>query len=246
MPEIHDFANQRVAISGAAGGIGSATARLFHARGASLVLIDSNAKVLAQIQNELGSAARTVVCDQSDAASIAKAVAAIGTVDIFVNCAGIIIRKPLLDMTTAEITNVLTVNLNGAVLMATGIARGMASQKRGVVVNLSSQHAFVGAKDRAIYAVSKAGITQFTKAAALEWAPYGIRVVALAPGPVESPMTAEAMKSGDYRTATLNRMPIGRFLNTEEMAMLILQLCSPAMATFVGQTLIADGGSSLT
>jgi NAD(P)-dependent dehydrogenase (short-subunit alcohol dehydrogenase family) len=239
------FARKRIAISGAAGGIGSTTARLFHEHGASLVLMDANADALAALKAEFGTA-QTILCDQRDQESIAQAVDATGTVDIFVNCAGIIIRKPLFDMTTDEITNVLSINLTGGILMAVGIAKAMAKQGSGIVVNLSSQHAFIGARDRAIYAATKAAITQFTKTAAVEWAPFGVRVIALAPGPVDSPMTAAVMKSDDYRKAVLDRMPIGRFLSTAEMAAIILHLCSPDMASFVGQTFIADGGASLT
>jgi NAD(P)-dependent dehydrogenase (short-subunit alcohol dehydrogenase family) len=240
------FEGKRIAISGATGGIGRATARRFHHAGASLVLIDLDRSALEDLAREFGSGTSWFCCDQRQPAAIEATVAAIGAVDVFVNNAGIIIRKALLDMTAAETADLLAVNMTGSILMAVGMARHMTAKRAGVIVNLSSQHAFIGAKERGVYAASKAAIAQFTKTAALEWAPLGVRVVAIAPGPVVSPMTAEAMKSEDYRRAVLERMPIGRFLETDEIAELIYQLSGPSMAAVVGQTIIADGGASLT
>jgi NAD(P)-dependent dehydrogenase (short-subunit alcohol dehydrogenase family) len=236
----------RVAISGAAGGIGGATAKRFHRAGADLVLIDLDEDAVRSLADELGPGTRWLVCDQRQPSAIEQTAEAIGAVDVFVNNAGVIARKPLLEMTTAETTDLLAVNMTGSILMATGIARRMAARGSGVIVNLSSQHAFIGAKDRGIYAASKAAVSQFTRTAAVEWAPHGVRVVAIAPGPVVSPMTADAMKSEAYRKAVLERMPIGRFLETDEIAEIIFQLAQPTMAAVVGQTIIADGGASLS
>ena len=240
------FAGKRVAISGATGGIGRATAHRFHQAGAVLVLIDLDRSALADLATEYGAQTSWHCCDQRDAASIEQTVAAVGAVDVFVNNAGVIIRKPLLDTTNSEISELLAVNMTGSIQMAIGMARHMVARRSGVIVNLSSQHAFIGAKDRGLYAASKAAISQFTKTAAVEWAPHGVRVVAIAPGPVISPMTADAMTSETYRRAVLDRMPIGRFLETGEIADLIYQLSQPSMAAVVGQTIIADGGASLS
>lgn len=239
-------AEKIVAISGATGGIGRATAERFHAAGAGLVLIDLDRNALARLADKFGDGTRWLCCDQRQPQSIDETVAAAGAVDVFVNNAGVIVRKPLLDMTTAETSELLSVNVTGSILMAIGMARQMATRRSGTIVSLSSQHAFIGAKERGIYAASKAAISQFTKTASVEWAPFGVRVVAIAPGPVISPMTEDAMKSEDYRRAVLERMPIGRFLETSEIAELIYQISQPAMAAIVGQTIIADGGASLT
>jgi NAD(P)-dependent dehydrogenase (short-subunit alcohol dehydrogenase family) len=240
------FAEKTVAISGATGGIGRATAERFHKAGASLVLIDLDRIRLAELADGLGARTRWFRCDQREPASIEDTVEAIGAVDVFVNNAGVIARKPLLEMSIAETSELLSVNVTGSILMAIGMARHMAAKRSGLIVNLSSQHAFIGAKERGIYAASKAAVSQFTRTAGLEWAPLGVRVVAIAPGPVVSPMTSDAMKSEVYRKAVLDRMPIGRFLETAEIAELIYQLSQPSMAAIVGQTIIADGGASLT
>jgi NAD(P)-dependent dehydrogenase (short-subunit alcohol dehydrogenase family) len=236
----------RVAISGATGGIGSAVARRFRQAGAELVLIDLNQGALTALADELGGPVSTIVCDQRVDNAIAAAAAAAGVVDVFVNNAGIIIRKPLLDTSPAEISELMAVNAAGSIKMAIAIARGMAERSHGTIVNVASQHAFIGAANRGVYAATKAAIVQFTRTAAVEWAPLGIRVVGIAPGPVESPMTAEVMQSQAYREAVIERMPIGRFLNTTEIAETIHQLCGPNMAAIVGHTVIADGGGSLS
>jgi NAD(P)-dependent dehydrogenase (short-subunit alcohol dehydrogenase family) len=236
---------RRVAISGATGGIGSAVARCFRQEGANLVLIDRNLAALEALAGALGGAT-TVVCDQRIDNEIEAAAAASGSVDVFVNNAGIIIRKPLLETSFSEISELVDVNAAGSIKMAIAIARGMAARGAGTILNVSSQHAFIGAAYRGIYAATKAAIVQFTRTAAVEWAPLGIRVAGVAPGPVESPMTAEAMQSESYRQAVIARMPIARFLSTSEISELIVQLCSPAMACVVGHTIVADGGGSLS
>src|SRR5262245_14740636 len=235
-----------VAISGATGGIGRATAQRFHQAGATLVLIDLDRSALEILAGKLGAGTRWLCCDQRQTASIEETVAAAGAIDVFVNNAGVMIRKPLLDTTIAETAELLSVNVTGSILMAIGMARHLAARRSGLIINVSSQHAFIGAKGRGIYAASKAAIAQFTRTASVEWAPLGVRVLAIAPGPVVSPMTEAAMKSEDYRRAILDRMPIGRFLETHEIAELIYQLSQPTMAAIVGQTIIADGGASLT
>ncbi len=220
-------------------------ARCFRQEGANLVPIDCNLAALELFAGALGGAT-TVVCDQRIDNEIEAAAAASGSVDVFINNAGIIVRKPLLETSFSEISELVDVNAAGSIKMAIAIARGMAVRGAGTIPNVSSQHAFIGAAYRGIYAATKAAIVQFTCMAAVEWAPLGIRVARLAPGPVELPMTAEAMQSESYRQAVIARMPIARFLNTSEISELIVQLCSPAMACAVGHTIVADGGGSLS
>lgn len=236
---------RRVAISGAAGGIGRATADRFRREGAELVLIDQDAATLAELAEALGGA-EVVICDQRDDAAIEAAAHSAGPVDVFVNNAGVIIRKPLIETSLSEVSRLFEVNAMGSIKMAIAVARFMAQRGSGTILNVSSQHAFIGAAQRGIYAATKAAIVQFTRTAAVEWAPLGIRVLGVAPGPVASPMTADAMQSESYREAVVGRMPIGRFLETAEMADVIVGLCSPAMASIVGHTVIADGGGSLS
>lgn len=242
------YLGQQVAISGAAGGIGRELAARFASLGARLVLIDRDAKALEALAQAFPGSV-TLVCDQTDPAQIAATCAKAGVVDVFINNAGIIIRKPLLEHSEADIDAILDTNLGGAVRMALGFARQMQVPKGGrggVILNLATQHAFGGGAGRAIYATSKAGIVQFTKAAAVEFAPLGIRVLAIAPGPIANDMTASARNDTAYQSAVTDRMPIGRFLESGEIADVIVSLCHKSMSAIVGATLLADGGGVLS
>ncbi|GGF86709.1 dehydrogenase [Azorhizobium oxalatiphilum] len=238
----------RVAISGAAGAIGAATARVFAARGASLVLIDRDEAALSGLRHALGEAvAQVVVCDQAAGEETARALREIGVVDVFVNNAGVLLRKPLLETDDDDIAHVLNVNVVGATRMAIGMARAMrAAGRPGVILNVSSHQAFVGGMGRGIYSMSKAALVQFTRTAGAEWAPHGIRVIGLAPGPVGSPLMDDVMADPARREAVLSRLPLGRLMTQEEIAGLIHEMCSGRMACVIGQTLIADGGAMLS
>lgn len=242
------YLGKHVAISGATGGIGRELAARFAALGARLVLIDRDDKALGALAQAIPGS-RTLVCDQTDPTQIAETCATAGVVDVFINNAGIIIRKPLLEHTEADIDALLDTNLGGAVRMALGFARQMqvpAGGRGGVILNLATQHAFGGGAGRAIYATSKAGIVQFTKAAAVEFAPLGIRVLAIAPGPIANDMTANARDDAAYISAVTDRMPIGRFLESGEIADVIVSICHESMSAIVGATLLADGGGVLS
>ena len=241
------YLGKYVAISGATGGIGLEHAARYASLASQLVLIDRDAKALETLAQALPGSV-TLVCDQTDPTQIAATCASAGVVDVFINNAGIIVRKPLLEHTEADIDSILDTNLGGAVRMALGFARQMQVPvgRGGVILNLATQHAFAGGAGRAIYATSKAGIVQFTKAAAVEFAPLGIRVLAIAPGPIANDMTAGPRNDAAYQSAVTDRMPIGRFLESGEVADVIVSLCHESMSAIVGATLLADGGGVLS
>lgn len=242
------YAGQRVAISGATGGLGRGLAQAFADEGAHLLLIDMDRGRLDGLADTLPSA-EVAVCDQSDPKAIARTCAAVGPVDVFVNNAGVMQRKGLIDLADDEIDLVVDVNLKGSLRMAIGMAREMHRDRGGaggVIVNIATQHVFAGAAGRGLYAASKAGIAQFTRAAAVEWAPGGIRVFAVAPGPVANDMTAGAREDPGYVSAVTARMPIGRFLENQEIVDVILATCRPSMSAIVGTCILADGGGIQT
>ena len=236
-----DFSAQRVLVTGAASGIGAAMVRAFNAHGADLVLADRDEHGLAKLADTL-AASTTIVYEQSDQASVARLIAAAGEVDVLLNNAGMLDVGPLLEAKTETIDLMVRTNLLGPILIAQGVARGMVKRGRGVIVNTASQIAFSGGPLRAIYGTTKAGLVQFTKAAAAELAPHGVRVVALAPGRSLTPMTEQALSDPDYRSQSIARIPAARLGNAEEMARLALFLASPLADYVVGDTLIADGG----
>ena len=236
-----DFTGRRVLVTGAAGGLGSRMARGFHAHGGRLVLADRDLERLAPLAEELEGAERHAF-DQADPASVEALARAAEPVDVLLNNAGITHVGLFLEMSREDVERVIATNLTGPILLARAVARGMVERGAGVIVNTASQIAFTGGPERAIYGTAKAGIVQFTRAAATELAPHGVRVAALAPGRTPTPLTEAQLADPDFLAASLARIPAGRLGDAEEMARLALFLASPAADYVVGETLIADGG----
>jgi len=239
---VFDMTDRRVLITGAAGGIGSAMARSFSAHGATLVLADRNQTGLDELATSVGGNPPCLAYDQSIPKQVEKLAAAAGPIDILLNNAGILAMSPLQEQSTEEITQLIAINLTGPILLATALAKGMIARGRGVIVNTASQLAFTGAMDRSVYSTTKAGLVQFTRTAAAEWARYGVRVVALAPGPTETPMIKEIIDTPEGRAQRLDKIPMQRFGTAEEMARLALVLASNLSDNVTGHTLVADGG----
>lgn len=239
---VFDMTDRRVLITGAASGIGSAMARSFSAHGATLVLADRNQTGLDELATSVGGNPPCLVYDQSIPEEVEKLAAAAGPIDILLNNAGILAMSPLQEQSTEEITQLIAINLTGPILLANALAKGMIARGRGVIVNTASQLAFTGAMDRSVYSTTKAGLVQFTRTAAAEWARYGVRVVALAPGPTETPMIKEIIDTLEGRAQRLDKIPMQRFGTAEEMARLALVLASNLSDNVTGHTLVADGG----
>ena len=231
-----DFSGRRVLITGAAHGFGAAMARLFRAQGAELVLADIEPQA---VDATLGA---VVAYDQADQASIERLAATAGAIDVLVNNAGVLLSKPLLDTTADEIRRLIAVDLMGVLLLTPLIAKGMVERGRGVVVNIGSQTAFTGAVGRGIYASAKAAISQYTRTAATEWSPHGVRVVCVAPGRAVTRMTEAGIKAGTLAGRGLSRVPLGRWGQPEEIANLVVFAASDAASYVTGETIIADGG----
>lgn len=238
-----EFQGKRVLITGAAGGLGRAFVEAFVAAGARVILADIDAAGMARAAAELAPGAACITYDQGDLASIAALAEAAGPVDILLNNAAFLLVKPVLDTTPEEMAKILRVNLLGPIALARAVAQGMIARgEGGVILNMSSQLAFCGAEGRALYAVAKAGITQFTQTAAVEWAPRGVRVVGIAPGRINTAMTTYLRGDAAMQAAGIARVPAGRYGTPGEIARIVQFLCSPAADYVVGQTLLADGG----
>jgi NAD(P)-dependent dehydrogenase (short-subunit alcohol dehydrogenase family) len=242
MAEGPSFRGQRVLVTGAAGGLGQALARAFHGAGATLVLADRQADALATFARGLGRGIKCHFFEQGDLASLALLAQLVGTVDVLVNNAGILLARPLVETSPEEIDEVIRVDLVGPMVLSRHLGAKMAARGRGVILNIASQLAFCGAEGRAAYAAAKAGLAQFTRTAAVEWARHGVRVVALAPGRLLTPMTAYQRADPELYQAAIARIPAGRYGEPEEIAKLALFLASADAAYIVGETVIADGG----
>jgi NAD(P)-dependent dehydrogenase (short-subunit alcohol dehydrogenase family) len=247
----------RVAIvTGAAQGIGRACAVRLAKEGAKVAACDVNASGAAEVAKAItaeGGQAVPVRCDVSKAQDVAGALAATlgtyGRVDVLVNNAGILDDAPFLELPVEELDRVLGVNLRGAFLMAQAAARQMVKQGRrtpdgsaGAIVNMSSINERFGLPDHVAYSISKGGISQLTRAAAVALAPHGIRVNAVGPGTIDTPILAGVIKDAAFRTKVLSRTPLGRFGRPEEIAAVVAWLASDESSYVTGTTVFADGG----
>ncbi|MBX9909753.1 MAG: SDR family oxidoreductase [Beijerinckiaceae bacterium] len=239
---------QRVAlVTGAARGIGLATAKLFLAEGWRVALLDIESELLAQAVTEIGrpDATLALTCDLGDPAQITAAFTALaarfGQLDALVNNAGTAVFKPLLETTLEEWNRVMAVNLTGPFLTAQAAAALMADGGGGAIVNITSISGLRASTLRVAYGTSKAALAHLTRQQAAELASLGIRVNAVAPGPVDTAM-AKAVHSPEIRADYRDAIPLARYGLEEELAQAIVFLCSDKASYITGQVLAVDGG----
>jgi len=239
---------QKVAlVTGAARGIGLATARRFLADGWRVVLLDIDGETLDRTQDSLVGSGETLAirCDVSDAAAVDLAVSTIrqkfGRLDALVNNAGVAVFKPILDLTHEEWARVLAVNLTGPFLCVQAAAPLMRDSGGGAIVNITSISGLRASTLRTAYGTSKAGLAHLTQQQAVELASLGIRVNAVAPGPVDTAM-AKAVHTPEIRAAYHDAIPLNRYGLEEELAEVIFFLCSDRASYVTGQTIAVDGG----
>ncbi|WP_405668102.1 glucose 1-dehydrogenase [Streptomyces sp. NBC_01166] len=247
----YDFAGQVALVTGAASGMGIATARAFAHAGAAVVLADLNKDAVDKAAKELtdaGHKAIGVACDVTDedqaAAMVKTAVDTYGRLDMAYNNAGI--QAPpsdAADETAEEFDRVNAVNLRGVWAAQKHELRLMRTQGSGAIVNCSSLGGLVGLPERAAYHASKHGVIGLTKSAAVEYAPKGIRINAICPGVIETPMVADMLEGqADAMAEIMSQQPIGRLGRAEEVAAAAVWLCSPAASFVIGVALPVDGG----
>jgi 3-oxoacyl-[acyl-carrier protein] reductase len=234
-------------VTGASRGIGRAIAQAFAAEGAHVVLAARDAAKLAEAVAEIqakGGKAEALALDVSDRASVeagvAQVVAAHGRIDHLVNNAGVTRDNLLLRMKDEEWRQVLDTNLTGAFLCTQAVLKPMLKQKSGRIVTITSVVGLAGNAGQANYAASKAGVIGFTKSVAREVASRGITANAIAPGFIETDMTAAMSEKA--REAVFAAIPLGRVGRPEDVAGAALFLVSDAAAYVTGQVLAVDGG----
>lgn len=242
---------QKVAlVTGAARGIGLATAKRFLADGWRVALLDLDNDTLKRTHAALPSdKAIAICCDVADAAGVVAAIARIakefGRLDALVNNAGIAIFKPILDVTYEDWSRVLAVNLTGPFLCVQAAAPLMRDSGGGAIVNITSISGLRASTLRTAYGTSKAGLAHLTQQQAIELASFGIRVNAVAPGPVDTAM-AKAVHTPEIRAAYHDAIPLNRYGLEQELAEAIFFLCSERASYITGQTLAVDGGFDAT
>ena len=242
------LAGQVALVTGGSRGIGRATALAFAAEGADIGFCHlADDDKAAETAAEIRALGRRVVqrgCDVSDLAAgrgFATWVAEqLGPVDILFNNAGSNVRKPFEQMTELDFDLILDTHLKGMFFMAQNVYPGMVARGRGVIINIASQLGIKGGPDITPYCSAKAGIAGFTRALAWEAAPKGVRVNAIAPGPIDTDLVRR--NSPEWRRAFEARLPAGRFGTAEEIAATALLLAGPQGGFYVGATLSPNGG----
>jgi NAD(P)-dependent dehydrogenase (short-subunit alcohol dehydrogenase family) len=247
----HRESRRTAFVTGASVGLGAAIAQALARDGFDLFVtgtrIENVGDTCASIERlgaRVCAAALDVRSVEGIHAAFAHAIDRFGGVDVLVNVAGVPLNKMALDVTPTEWENVLSTNVSGTFFMSQTMGRHLIQRGReGLIINVGSTHGIVGFAKRSTYGISKAAVMHMTKMLAIEWAEYGIRVNAIAPGRVE---TASRREDGANDPQTLERalkrIPLGRFCTEEDVAAAVSYLASPQASYITGHTLVLDGG----
>lgn len=247
----HCFRGNVALITGAASGIGLATAKAFATAGATVVLADRDKQSLRTAAAELdamGKSAFSICCDVADEKQVAdmvsQTVATFGKLDIACNNAGVHVSVANTgDASGEEFDLANAINLRGVWSCMRYQLAQMSKQGSGVIVNVSSQSGLVGTPGLGAYTASKHGVLGLTKSAALEYAARNIRINAVCPGSVLTPMVERALADEpETMQAVMKEIPLGRLGRAEEISSAILWLCSPGASFVIGHALVVDGG----
>jgi NAD(P)-dependent dehydrogenase (short-subunit alcohol dehydrogenase family) len=235
-------------VTGASYGVGAATALALGRAGYDIALSATRTENLAGILRELAPLpVRTLplALDLRSGASIEQAmaeiVAGLGGVDVLINNAGANLRKLAVEVTASEWREVMEINVTGTFLLTQQVGRHLIGAAReGAIINIASTHGLIGVPERSTYGISKGAIIQMTRMLAIEWAPHGIRVNAIAPGRLDTASPSRAGADPKYMAAMLERIPLHRLATAEEVAETAVYLAQTQSVT--GQVVVLDGG----
>jgi NAD(P)-dependent dehydrogenase (short-subunit alcohol dehydrogenase family) len=228
---------RRAVVVGAGSGIGREAARALAAHGADVVCADRDAEAAAA--TGVGS---VYPLDVLDRAAVRRAAADLGAVDVLVFTAATNVRKRLLDYADAEFDQVVGLNLRGSFDLVRAFGGGMAERGRGSIIGFTSIRAVTVEPGQGVYAATKAGLVQLLRTAAAELGPRGVRVNAVAPGVVDTPLTAQIRADPDWHAAYAAKSALGRWAQPHEIAGAVVYLASDAASFVTGSVLTVDGG----
>ncbi|MGO9117803.1 MAG: SDR family NAD(P)-dependent oxidoreductase [Desulfomonilaceae bacterium] len=247
--DLFDLSGRVALVTGASKGLGKAVVAALASAGADIALYARNKQDLENVKlsvQALGRKAEAFCVDVLDKALIHENLKAtldcFGHIDILVNNAGVNIRKPVLELSPDEWDLVINTNLKGYFLMAQAVVPDMLSRGYGKVINMASILGTVALPTQLAYASSKGGVIQMTKVMALEWAKQGVRVNAIGPTYFETPLVAQLRNDPERFQFIVDRTPMGRWGQPEELAGIVIFLASRASDFITGQTIFIDGG----
>ncbi|HET9914506.1 MAG TPA: SDR family oxidoreductase [Anaerolineales bacterium] len=238
-------------VTASAKGIGKACALALAEAGADIILglRDRNSASALALVGQIQKLGREVLPVQMDVTQMGQIRAAVDAgrrhfkrIDILVNNAGIGAPNPAERVTEKDFDETLAINLKGTFFTAQTVGRAMIKQRRGRIINISSQAGFVALPTESVYCMTKAAISHLTKCLALEWAKYNITVNAVAPTFIKTPGTKKWLDDKNFRKSVQARIPLGRIGTPEEVAEPVVFLASPAASLITGETLMIDGG----
>lgn len=241
-----NLSGKRALVTGAGRGIGQASAAALAQAGATVSLVArSKTEIVetAQAISRDGGRAEILTIDITDLEKVTAAIAANEPFDILVNNAGRNVPASFLDVDIADFDRVMNLNVRAAFFVAQAVAKKLVEAKRpGSIINMSSQMGIVGGAHRTVYCASKHAIEGLTKAMALDLAPYGIRVNALCPTFIETPLTKSFLADDLFRQSVLSKIKLGRIGQVEDLMGGIVFLASDASSLMTGSSLVIDGG----
>lgn len=245
---LQDLSGRVALVTGGGSGLGRAMAWGLACHGAAIAIIDRDEGAAESCAREIaqGTGARTIALkadvskEDEVVQAVARAASEFGRLDILINNAGHNIRKPLIDYSVAEFDSLHDVHVRGSFLFCREAGRLMRDSRRGSIINVASMLGHVAAVNVAPYAAAKAAILQLTKALALELAPFGVRVNAISPGYIDTPLTRQ--HPDEVRNRIMQTTPLGRFGTASELIGPVVFLASDASSFVTGSSLVIDGG----
>ena len=245
---VPDLSGKHALVTGASRGIGEACVRALDAAGARIALVARTTEAMEQIAAELRHDPVVITADLASAEATLRAadeaLGALGAIDLLVNnAASMMTGEPVTGITAAGLDAQFDLNLRNVVVLTSRLGEALL-ERRGCVVNISSVAAEIAGGNGLVYGMTKGGMNSFTRILAGAWAPHGVRVNGVAPGYIDTDIWAQAHErlGDEFRASVARRIPMARWGLPEEIASVVLFLCSPAASYITGQTIKVDGG----
>jgi NAD(P)-dependent dehydrogenase (short-subunit alcohol dehydrogenase family) len=231
---------RRALVIGAGSGIGRESALALAAHGADVICADRDA--VTAVDTALAAGATDYLLDVLDPAAVTRAATELDPIDVLVFTAATNVRKRLLDYTEEEFDRVVGLNLAASFRLLRAFGAGMAERGRGSIIGFSSIRAFTVEPGQGVYSATKSGLVQLLRTAAAEFGPRGVRVNAIAPGVVETPLTEQIKADPEWHAAYAAKSALGRWAQPSELAGAVVYLASDAASFVTGSCLMVDGG----